>query len=228
MIARPSSSWRAFRYSRRAPRSCSANIRSRNSSFAKSGRRWRSSGEVVTRRQRGREALGARSHLCRLDAHQGGGAAIAAAPHRAADREGRASRDERPSARRGDGRLLGESLHGLRGQGAGALLPRPIRAREHPPARAREIPRSAGRRREESRDALLPRQLGEHGRGGPPRTRGAPSNGRRAEPRRFGAPRANATARRRRGRAASTRTTDASCSSSTRSAWTAATRRPMS
>ena len=76
-----------------------------------------------------------------------------------------------------------------------------VRAREHPAARAREIPRSARRRREESRDALLSRQLGEHGRARTaPALGGAPHRkaGVRAEPS-VRSPAASCTARRKRG-----------------------------
>ena len=48
------------------------------------------------------------------------------------------------------------------GKGPSAISSALTSAR-HPPARARQVPRSARRRREESRDALLSRQLGEHG-----------------------------------------------------------------
>ena len=75
----------------------------------------------------------------------------------------RAVTSESP-ARRSDGRLLGESLQRLRRQGTDATLPHAVRPRRHSPQRAREIPRPARRGREESGDAVLPRQLPERGR----------------------------------------------------------------
>ena len=48
------------------------------------------------------------------------------------------------------------------GQGPGADLPDRIRARRHPPARARQVPRSARRDRAQPGDAVLSRQLAEH------------------------------------------------------------------
>ena len=52
------------------------------------------------------------------------------------------------------------------GQGSGAHLPDRVRARCHPSARVREVPRSARRNREESGDVVLSRQLAEHRAGG--------------------------------------------------------------
>jgi hypothetical protein len=49
------------------------------------------------------------------------------------------------------------------GKGSDALLPRELRPRRHSAARARQIPRPARRRGEESGDAVLPRQCAERG-----------------------------------------------------------------
>ena len=125
---------------------------------------------------------------------------------------------------RSHGRLLAEPLHGLRSEGRQMrYYLTELRPGRHPPARPRQVPRPPRRRGQEPGDALLPRQLGERRRqhradaAAAPAADAAPDGpaartfdrGRRAAPR---------------ARRDSTRTTAASCSSSTPSGSTAATR----
>ena len=118
----------------------------------------------------------------------------------------RRARHDRAAVRRAARRLLVESpVHLRRREGARGAARRQLRARGHPPARARPLRGHGARVGEASGDARLSRQF--------------PVD--RSELAGAGA-RGAAAARRR--RAGSTKTTRASCSSCTRSASTAATR----
>src|SRR2546430_1919416 len=69
----------------------------------------------------------------------------------------------RASARRGDGRLLDQSLQRLLRKGRRPLSDTGLHRAHHPAARHGEVRRSADRHRKEPSDALLPGQLGERG-----------------------------------------------------------------
>ena len=105
------------------------------------------------------QARHARRGAARRSAAPGAAAARAPIGGRRAVRQAGARRRERTAARRGDDGLLGEPFLRLRRQGTDAALPRGLRPRRHSPARARQVPRPARRRREESGDAVLPRQF---------------------------------------------------------------------
>ena len=99
---------------------------------------------------------------CCAHARADRGDAHAAQRHRRAVAAADPSCDlQRASARRAPRRLLDESLQRVRGQGPGPELPDRVRARRHPPAGARQVPRSAGCDGSEPGDALLSRQLAE-------------------------------------------------------------------
>ena len=78
---------------------------------------------------------------------------------RPAGRQAAARHLQQPAARRGAGRFLVQPFQRLPGQRRGPLPGDRVRARRHPPARARQVPRPAGGHRQEPGHAVLPGQL---------------------------------------------------------------------